>query len=468
VTPVELQFDHRLQGGSYVDRTTGAAMFTRAELVSLAEQGDFTGTFTARLGSKVDVDNPQPAIWSEGPIQVQRGRQVFPSLAGDDTSMLISGRHIQKGADIYLDGRRVAGTVRCQDGDLPACDKENIEVQLVSQPLPGGIHFLQVQNPDGLISNDYIIFSTPPFEDNCPDIPNPDQKDSDGDGIGDRCDDDAFDFSINPGISGAWYDPNHDGEGWFVQLLDENRAVVYWFTYTPPGVGGDRDQAWIGGIGEIRGSSIVVPAAQAMITSGPSFGADFDPDRVVRQPWGKFVLSFSSCNNGVMYYQSDDLDFGSGSLDLERLTSIDTLDCENPATTAPPQAGNDFMVTAAISGAWYDSSHDGEGWLLDILADGRALVNWFTYDPDGNQAWFLNTGQVEGDTIRFNLLVPSGTDFGPTFDPGRVNRPAWGTATFKFDDCNSGTMSYDSPLQGYGSGSLELTRLTKLSGLECQ
>ena len=124
--------------------------------------------------------------------------------------------------------------------------------------------------------------------------------------------------------------------------------------------------------------------------------------------------------------------------------------------------------TAAISGAWYDTSHDGEGWLLDILADGRALVNWFTYDPEGNQAWFLNTGQVEGDTIRFNLLVPSGTDFGPTFDPDRVNRPPWGRATFKFDDCNSGTMNYDSPLPGYGSGSLALTRLTKLSGLECQ
>ena len=125
------------------------------------------------------------------------------------------------------------------------------------------------------------------------------------------------------------------------------------------------------------------------------------------------------------------------------------------------------MVTAAISGAWYDPSHNGEGWLLEVLPDGRALLAWFTYDPEGNQAWFYNVGEVEGNTITFNLLIPSGTDFGPTFDPNEVSMPAWGTATFTFDNCNSGSMTYDSLLKGYDSGSLGLTRLTNLSGLEC-
>ena len=104
---------------------------------------------------------------------------------------------------------------------------------------------------------------------------------------------------------------------------------------------------------------------------------------------------------------------------------------------------------------------------MEILADGRALLTWFSYDSEGRQAWFYNVGTTVGNTITVDLLMPSGTDFGPTFDPDDLNPPGWGTATFTFDDCNSGLMTYDSPLPGYGSGSIGLSRLTSLSGLEC-
>jgi hypothetical protein len=74
---------------------------------------------------------------------------------------------------------------------------------------------------------------------------------------------------------------------------------------------------------------------------------------------------------------------------------------------------------------------------------------------------------VQDDAITFDLSIPSGTDFGPTFDPEDVDRPPWGRAVFRFDGCNSGSMSYESPREGYGSGELEMTRLTQLWGLEC-
>ena len=469
VTPVALQFDHQAQGGSYVKRSGVPGTFTRAELVSLATDGNFVGTFTARVGVYVDIDNPQPGIWTLGTIQIQRGKQVFPTLSGDNTTFPISGRHIREGARLLLDGRRVPGIVRCHEGKLPGCDKEWMEVQLTSLPAPAGMHLLQVQNPDGLFSNDFIVHSDDLGLDNCPDIPNPEQNDADGDGVGDRCDDDAFEFVIEKGISGSWYDPAHDGEGWFVELLDENKALVYWFTYTPPAVGGSQAQAWIGGLGEINGSSIVVSAASSWISTGPPFDPNFDPGKVDLRPWGKFTLSFSGCNGGVMYYQSDDPDYGHGSLDLARLTTIETLECGHPAqAVSQPEAEGEFAVTPAISGAWHDPSHDGEGWLLEILADGKALVAWFGYDLEGKQAWFYNTGTIQGNTIAFSLLMPSGTDFGPTFDPLDLSFPGWGTATFTFDDCNSGSMTYDSSLEGYGSGGFQLTRITNLLGLECQ
>ena len=55
--------------------------------------------------------------------------------------------------------------------------------------------------------------------------------------------------------------------------------------------------------------------------------------------------------------------------------------------------------------------------------------------------------------------------------PRVTDTKATGGSRFRgvtFDSCNSGSMTYASPLEGYGSGSLGLTRLTNLSGLECR
>ena len=143
-TPVALEFD----GGSYVAKTNSRETFTRAKLISLAAAGRFVGTFTGRPGAKANADHPQPALWTRGPIEKQLGHQEFPVVYPGTTAMTISGRHIADGANVLVDGRRVAGAVT-RDG-------ESVKVALTALPA-AGMHFLQLQNPGGLCSNDFIF-----------------------------------------------------------------------------------------------------------------------------------------------------------------------------------------------------------------------------------------------------------------------------------------------------------------------
>ncbi|MBM3272329.1 hypothetical protein FJY94_03605 [Candidatus Kaiserbacteria bacterium] len=146
--PVALQFDPQLVGGTYTETSGDRESFSRATLTSLASNGRFIGTFTGRLGSKVDCDHPQPALWTLGPIEEQRGKQEFPVLFGKNATMTMSGRHIQPDAQIVVDGHRVAGSVNCEG--------ETVKVELAAMPSIG-IHFLQVQNLNGLVSNEFIF-----------------------------------------------------------------------------------------------------------------------------------------------------------------------------------------------------------------------------------------------------------------------------------------------------------------------
>ncbi len=54
----------------------------------------------------------------------------------------------------------------------------------------------------------------------------------------------------------------------------------------------------------------------------------------------------------------------------------------------------------------------------------------------------------------------------PNFDPSRIVNNRWGTLTFTFTDCSHGKVDFESVL-GYGSGSMNLTRLTQPAALAC-
>jgi glucose/arabinose dehydrogenase len=130
-------------------------------------------------------------------------------------------------------------------------------------------------------------------------------------------------------------------------------------------------------------------------------------------------------------------------------------------------------IGPAFSGAWFDPEQSGHGIFLEVLAptqgfpQGRLLAWWFTFDLAGNQAWFGGTGAIEGERAIVDVVQTRGGRWIPDFDPTQVVNDPWGSLLFRFDSCDSGTVEFSSAIGGYGSGSMRLTRLTRLAGLSC-
>lgn len=145
-TPIEVTYDD----GSY-------GSYSRQDLMERAAAGDLVLTLTGRIGPNVTIDQPQPELWSAG--DPDRGRKHVLSYLPADNPMQLFGRHILPGATVLVDGRRVEGRVRCAGiAQLPNCPNEAILVRLDEIPEESGMHLVQVQNPGGFQSNEFMFF----------------------------------------------------------------------------------------------------------------------------------------------------------------------------------------------------------------------------------------------------------------------------------------------------------------------
>ena len=102
------------------------------------------------------------------------------------------------------------------------------------------------------------------------------------------------------------------------------------------------------------------------------------------------------------------------------------------------QIQRSFWITSGISGAWYNSERSGEGFQIDVAADGVVVLSFYTYDSQGNQFWLVGDGLRDAGTAQVALYATDGGVYGSEFDPEAVNRYFWGTATLTFTDCWSG------------------------------
>lgn len=258
-------------------------------------------------------------------------------------------------------------------------------------------------------------------------------------------------FLLEPGITSAWYDPKHDGEGFLLEMLSDNGAVMYWFTYDANG-----EQDWYIAAGEVRGNRIVFP--ELLRVSGGEFGPGFDPAKITEESVGSASFIWSGCDEGDMSYQ---IGAQHGRMQIIRISRLMGIDCGQPIL--PPE-----RPEGRLSGSWYDPAHNGEGYNVEVLIDGQVIVYWFSYDPAGKRRWFFGLGDIrEGKLVFDDVLTSSGGIFGPGFDPSLVEYKPWGTLELNLD-CEGGTATYSSTEAGFGSGTLNLERLTKIDQLACQ
>lgn len=135
----------------------------------------------------------------------------------------------------------------------------------------------------------------------------------------------AFAAVIESHHSGSWFDTDRPGHGLSFEVLDDERLVIYWYTYHPDGT-----PMWLLSVADIEGDTAT---GDAFYYSGMAFGT-FDSGLLQRERWGTLSVTFLDCNSARLSYDSvlshGGVPFGSGQVYLDRLTFIHGLHCQPP------------------------------------------------------------------------------------------------------------------------------------------
>lgn len=209
---------------------------------------------------------------------------------------------------------------------------------------------------------------------------------------------------VDARYSGSWFDPERNGEGIMLEVLPDNRAIVYFFTFPPQGQ--TPPQAWILGEGRVVPGGIAFEQS-AFRPSRPD-GGPLTPEAT---PWGRFWIGFSDCNNGELRWEGPNDAWGRKTVKLSRITALKGLGCGDSGP-APVQA----------SGSWFDPAHAGSGFHVEELGDNRTLIMYYGA-PGSSDFVGWASAVIDGNlaTERDIFMVSvSGPVFGENYDPAAV------------------------------------------------
>jgi plastocyanin len=122
-------------------------------------------------------------------------------------------------------------------------------------------------------------------------------------------------------------------------------------------------------------------------------------------------------------------------------------------------AAPSFAIIPGIGGTWNSPGIPGQGFLLEVVPALDSLVlGWFTWSATtpGTHDWISAIGPISGDSATVDLQRSSGGSFN---DQTAVSASSVGSATFRFTDCSTGSVSFTRSDIGQ-SGTIPIRRLT--------
>lgn len=262
-------------------------------------------------------------------------------------------------------------------------------------------------------------------------------------------------------ISGSWYSPARPGKGISIQWLQDDRALVYWFTS-----GADGQQRWLFDVG--RPGALALPWPSLLMSRGLDDNGGYS-----MVPGGSLVFHRTGDGTAQLQRQyhppiretgwdvivpGDTSAAFSDRIDYEQLNRLAGTRCDN-------QSPYQWM-----SGTWSVEARLGDALVVEVFGANRALIYWFTHEPrhPEQQVWMMGVGRISQGRIHVgDMIRPVGPPAGPGFDADEVELVASGGLTLDFADPMTALVEWEGLYPDWSPQSFPVNRLTRPRMADC-
>jgi hypothetical protein len=163
---------------------------------------------------------------------------------------------------------------------------------------------------------------------------------------------------VLPEYSGAWYNRDQNGHGLNVEVIDEERTIAFWYTYSFVGT-----PMWF----LFDGVNVDNRVESTVYFFDNMFWGQFDPAGLNRQEVGTANIEFLGCNEARLTYSLGY--YGEGEIPLERLTNIAGLKCNQVGKLSGEWRAS---IDSDLQDFWVDTTVHDDGTF--ILYDAMACI----------------------------------------------------------------------------------------------